>query len=139
MSCIENVNRYIVPNDIITSLTKVYKYIGKNEIFSEVTKSSINKILDQTIQHDAFFLGKILGLNLTDNRLRLIISKNSAPRNKEENILYNLIEILNDIQTNYKKYIESSEKLNRLVRTGRVWWPPIGTSPMLFHRHRHRK
>lgn len=113
MSCIENVNRYIVPNDIITSLTKVYKYIGKNEIFSEVTKSSINKILDQTIQHDAFFLGKILGLNLTDNRLRLIISKNSAPRNREENILYNLIEILNDIQTNYKKYnYRSNDQLN---------------------------
>ena len=115
MSCIENINRYIVPNDIITSLTKVYKYIGKNEIYADVTKSSINKILEQTIQHDAFFLGKILSMNLTDTRLRLIITKNSAPRNREENMLCNLIEVLNDIQMNYKKYdYQSNDQLNMI-------------------------
>ena len=115
MSCIENINRYIVPNDIITLLTKVYKYIGKNEVYSETTKTSIGKIQEQTIQKDAFFLAKILSINLTDARLRLIITKNSAPKNKEELMLCNLIEVLNDIQSHYKKYdYQSNDQLNMI-------------------------
>ena len=41
---------------------------------------------------------------MTDTRLRLIITKNSNPRNREENVLYNLIEVLTDIQSNFNKY-----------------------------------
>ena len=113
MSCIENINRYIVPNDIITLLTKVYMHIGKNEIYDEATKSSISKIKEQTIERDAFFLGKILQLDLTETRLRLIITKNSAPRNREETILFNIIEVLTEIQNNYDKYnIRSNDQFN---------------------------
>lgn len=115
MSCVENINRYIVPNDIITLLTKVYKYIGKNEIYEDIVKSHINKVVEQTIQRDAFFLGKILNLSLTETRLRLIITKNSAPRNKEENILFNIIEILTDIQQNHTKYDYRSNDLLNMI------------------------
>lgn len=115
MSCIENVNRYIVPNDVITLLTKVYKFIGKNEIYKEIAKGDMNKIVEQTIQRDAFFLGKIINLSLTDTRLRLIIIKNSAPRNREENVLYNMVEILTDLQENYLKYdFQSNDQLNMI-------------------------
>lgn len=113
MSCIENINRYIVPNDVITLLTKVYKHIGKNEIYQDSTKNSLSKIKEQTIERDAFFLGKLLQLDLTDTRLRLIITKNSAPRNREENILFNIIEVLTEIQNNYTKYnIRSNDQFN---------------------------
>lgn len=115
MSCIENINRYIVPNDIITLLTKVYKYIGKNEIYEDIVKSHINKVVEQTIQRDAFFLGKIINLSLTDTRLRLIITKNSTPRNKEENILFNIIEMLTDIQLNHNKYDYRSNDLLNMI------------------------
>ena len=54
-----NINRYIVPNDIITLLTTIYKHIGKNETYEETTKNSMTKIIEQTVQRDAFFLGKI--------------------------------------------------------------------------------
>lgn len=115
MSCVENINRYIVPNDIITLLAKVYKYIGKNEIYEDIVKSHINKVVEQTIQRDAFFLGKILNLSLTETRLRLIITKNSAPRNKEENILFNIIEILTDLQQNHNKYDYRSNDLLNMI------------------------
>lgn len=115
MSCIESINRYIVPNDVINSLTNIYKYIGKNEIYQEITSGSINKIVEQTIQRDAFFLGKLLKIDITDTRLRLIITKNSTPRNKEENILFTLLEILNDIQNTYKKYSLQSNSLLNMI------------------------
>ena len=75
----------------------------------------MNKIVEQTIQRDAFFLGKIINLSLTDTRLRLIIIKNSAPRNREENVLYNMVEILTDLQENYLKYdFQSNDQLNMI-------------------------
>lgn len=115
MSCIENINRYIVPNDVINSLTNIYKYIGKNEIYQEITAGSINKIVEQTIQRDAFFLGKLLKIDISDTRLRLIITKNSAPRNKEENVLFTILEILNDVQNTYKKYSLQSNSLLNMI------------------------
>ena len=115
MSCIENINRYIFPNDVINSLTNIYKYIGKNDLYQEITVGSMNKIVEQTIQRDAFFLGKILKIEISDTRLRLIITKNSTPRNKEENTLFTILEILNDIQTTYKKYsLQSTSLLNMI-------------------------
>ena len=52
-------------------------------------------------------------MDLTDTRLRLIITKNSAPRNREENILFNIIEVLTEIQNNYTKYnIRSNDQFN---------------------------
>lgn len=115
MSCIENINRYIVPNDIINSLTSIYKYIGKNELYAEITASSINKIIEQTIQRDAFFIGKLLKLDISDTRLRLIITKNSTPRNKEEGVLFTILEILNDIQNTSKSYSLQSNTLLNMI------------------------
>lgn len=113
MSCIENINRYITPNDVINTLMNIYKYIGKNDSYIEITKGSVTKILEQTVQRDAFFLAKILNLDISDSRLRLIITKNSTPRNREESILFNIIEVLNDIQMNYGAYnIRSNDQLN---------------------------
>ena len=91
----------------------IYKYIGKNESYVEITKGSTTKILEQTVQRDAFFLAKILNLDISDSRLRLIITKNSTPRNREETILFSIIEVLNDIQMNYGAYnIRSNDQLN---------------------------
>lgn len=115
MSYTENINRYIVPNDLINNLMQVYKYIGKNELYSEIAKSNLTKIVEQTIQRDTFFLAKLIGLEISDTRLRLIITKNSLPRNREESILFNLLEILNDIQLNTNKYdLSLSKQINTI-------------------------
>lgn len=105
MSCIENINRYVVPNDLIKALTEVYKYIGRNESYNNlISKNDMKKIVEQTIERDAFYIGKIINLNLTDNRLRLIITKTSEPRNKEEAILTRLMGVLTDFQNKTNLY-----------------------------------
>jgi len=100
MSCMKNVNRFVIPNDVIADLVEIYKYIGKSESYYKITASDMERIVSQTIERDTFFLAKLLNLEITDNRLRLIISKNSQPRNREEKILYSLKEIL----TNFLQY-----------------------------------
>lgn len=113
MSCLENINRYIVTSDIINTLTAIYQHVGRNKQYLLKTKKGMDKIIRQTIECDAFYLSKIIGINLTDARLRLIIKKNSAPRTKEEAILFNLLSVLNDIMHNYRQFtLSSSSELN---------------------------
>lgn len=81
MSTVLNIERFIIPNDIVVSLTKIYTWIGKNKDLREIVKSDYQKIVDQTIERDTFFLSQILELDVTDARTRLIITKNSTPRN----------------------------------------------------------
>lgn len=98
MSSMNNIDRFIIPNDIIVSLCKIYEHIGKNEIYSDTLNSDIERIVSQTVERDTFFLALILKLDLTDARMRLIITKDSAFRTREESILYYAKELLMTIQ-----------------------------------------
>ncbi len=109
----ENINRFIIPNDVIATLMQIYKYIGKNDIYSKIASPDIERIVEQTIEKDTYYLGKLLKLDITDARLHLIISKKSIAKNREENILFNLKEILTDIQLKGENYlIQSNNQLN---------------------------
>ena len=55
MSCINNIERLIIPNDVIIQLTKIYKYIGMNKYFSEVFAQDIDVVISQTVERDTFF------------------------------------------------------------------------------------
>ena len=94
MSCILNIDRFTLPNDIVVLLTKIYKYVGKNEYYENVIGSNKNRVVEQTVEKDSYFLSKILKLNLTEARTKLIINKDSIPRNKDETTLFNVKDIL---------------------------------------------
>lgn len=94
MSCILNINRFIIPNDVIVALSEVYKFIGKNDYYKKAVGNDKSRVIEQTIERDCYFLAKILKVNLTDTRMRLIITKDSSPRTKEEYFLFNLKETL---------------------------------------------
>ncbi len=113
MSCIENINRFIIPNDVIALLTQIYKYIGKNDIYKKISMPDMNRIIEQTIEKDSFYLGKIIKLDITDPRLHLLITKNAVAKNREENILLNIKEMISDIQLKGDNYlIQSNNQLN---------------------------
>ena len=80
MSCVLNIIRFIIPNDVIVSLTEIYRNIGENELLLKGVGNDINCIVEQTVERDAYFLSRILKLDISDTRTRLIITKNSLPR-----------------------------------------------------------
>lgn len=112
MSCVLNIDRFIIPNDVIVMLTDIYRWVGTNKQFSDVVTSNIDRVIDQTIERDTYFLSRILNLEISDSRSRLIITKDSNPRNKEETTLYNLKETLIIFQ---KKYSQTRFQSNDLL------------------------
>lgn len=111
MSCIININRFLIPNDVIASLTSIYRFIGKNETYANIVGNNLTRIIDQTIERDAYFLAQIINLDLTNTRMRLIITKNSSPRTNSETILFNIKELLTLCQMKYKDMETKSNDL----------------------------
>jgi len=113
MSCILNIDHFTLPNDIVVLLTKIYKYVGKNDYYENVIGSNLNRVIDQTVEKDSYFLSKVLKLNLTEARTKLILNKDSVPRNKDETTLFNVKDILLSIQLKYNNLgFQSNDVLN---------------------------
>ncbi|MDD4212879.1 MAG: hypothetical protein PHY42_05750 [Bacilli bacterium] len=111
MSCILNINRFIIPNDVILTLTEIYQFIGKNESYQKIVASDKNRMIEQTIARDCYFLAKMTHVELTDARMRLIITKDSSPRTRDEILLFNLKELLTSCQYRYKTMMTQSNDL----------------------------
>lgn len=108
-----NINRFLTPNDVITKLASIYEFIGKNDAFESAVQMDYARIVSQTVERDAYFLSKILQLDISDARLRLVIMKDSSPRTKDETTLYNIKEVLSAFQLKHKETsLDSSELLN---------------------------
>ncbi|MDD3999693.1 MAG: hypothetical protein PHX62_02200 [Bacilli bacterium] len=111
MSTVLNIERFIIPSDVIVSLTNIYRWIGKNSFFTDAVKGDLERIIEATVERDAFFLSQIIKLNLTDSRSRLIITKNSTPRSKDEATLYQIKDMIRKFQLNYRSYRHQSNDL----------------------------
>ena len=115
MNCISKLDHYIIPNDIVVTLSKIYRFIGNNEFYINTLGSDLYRVIDTTVQKDAYFLSKILKLDISEARARLIIEKNSSPRNKEENTLYNLKDTLSAIQQKFQLVSLQSNEISNMV------------------------
>lgn len=115
MSTVLNINHFIIPNDAVVLLADIYRWIGQNQVFTETVKGDMERVIEQTVERDCFFLSQILKLNITDARTRLIITKDSHPRTKEETTLFHLKQTLRNIQKNYKHLRHQSNDLLDLV------------------------
>ena len=82
MNCLSKLDHYIIPNDIVVSLSKIYRFIGNNEFYINSLGNDLSKVIENTVNKDAFYLSKILKLDVSEARTKLIIEKNSSPRNK---------------------------------------------------------
>lgn len=111
MSTVLNIGRFIIPNDVVVQLSSLYRWIGKNSLFSGTVKGDMERIIQATVERDAYFLMKIFNLNLTEARARLIITKDSKPRLKDETILFKTKETLQTIQNKYKSIRHQSNDL----------------------------
>lgn len=99
MYCLNNIKHITYPNDLVIDLTKLYRYKGKDFYYEDIFKTDMQTIIKETIEKDTFYASKLLKLNVSENRCRLIIQKDSIPKTNDEKILFNLKEVFKIIQS----------------------------------------
>lgn len=90
MDNFEVLNHYSIPSDVLMDMLEVYKLLGKNSEFETLIGERSEYLFNETIEKDTFYACKLLNINLSDNRLRLLITKNSKPKNKQEEEVANI-------------------------------------------------
>ena len=98
MYCLDNMQRITYPSDLVMDLTKLYRFKGKDFYYEDVFKNNMQSIIKDTIERETFFAARILNLQITENRIRLIIRKNANPKTNDEKILSNLKKVFKIIQ-----------------------------------------
>ena len=98
MNNFEALSQYMIPSNILMKMLEVYKNIGQNKYLEEELGDAKYYLIEQNIERETFIIASILNLNISDNRMRLIITKNSNPTNQEEKILLGIKEVLKIIQ-----------------------------------------
>ena len=65
MKCLSKIEHVAIPNDIVVSLSKIYRRIGNNDYYIKSLGNDINKVIELTVEKDAYYLAKILKLELS--------------------------------------------------------------------------
>lgn len=104
MHCIDNMERITLSTDIVMKMMNLYEFKGKEFYYHDVLESDLEYIQKQNIERETFFAYKILGLDISENRVRLIIKKNSKTKSKDEILLSNIKRMFVLIHSNIKNF-----------------------------------
>ncbi len=115
MNCISNLERINYPSDLVYDLTQLYTYKGKDFHYEDVLKQYMTQIIKSTIEKDTIEATKVLNLNIPDNRLKLIVKKDSEPKTRHERIAKNLKSVFEIVQ---KKGTELELTDNEFLQLG---------------------
>lgn len=98
MSTVDRITHLAIPGDVVTRIARLYLALGKLENATDFRSHDSDLIQTQTINADAYFLGRLLELDISASRSRLIVMKDSLPRTRDENVLSRIKTVLAEIQ-----------------------------------------
>jgi len=98
VECIKQVNTARFTVDLVSSITTLYTYKGKDFYYEEILKNFMKNIIAETVEKDVRYASKILDLNVSDSRMRAIIKKDSEPKTRDEKIVSSLKKVFYLIQ-----------------------------------------
>lgn len=107
---------YQIPKSMFINFINIYKTISYHTSKIESLKSKEHYLISHNIAKDTYFLVKhYLNLSVSEQRLRLLIDKDSNAKNKEELIVKNAYNIIKSLYNNaiiYDFTINSSDILD---------------------------
>ena len=90
MDNFEVLNQYSIPSDVLRNMLSLYKLIGMNNQYEEKLDEKKTFLESDVIEKDTFYACRLLNLSLSDQRLRLLITKDSKPQTKQEEVVTGL-------------------------------------------------
>lgn len=98
-------SHYSIPSDVLMDMLKTYRLLGMNDEYKKKLDDKIEYLKSDVIEKDTYFISRMLNLEVTDNRLRLLITKDSLPKNKTEEQVVGIKKVIKTIhESTLKKY-----------------------------------
>ncbi len=109
MKCLSNMERIQITNTLMMQLFRLYENKGRAHYYREFFERDDETMAKQTLEDDVKAMGELLGLNVTDNRLKLLSStkRDYTPKNKDETFLLNIKTAFEKIQISVKDFVLS--------------------------------
>lgn len=104
MDNFEVLNHYSIPSDVLKKMLNIYKLLGRNNEYHKQLSEQKDFLFNDVIEKDTYFATKFLQINLSDQRLRLLITKNSKPLNKTEEEVVGLKKVFIALHRNANDY-----------------------------------
>ena len=102
LKCLSNLNRLNYPSDLVFDIGRLYSFKGKDFYYEDILKSELDSRIKNTIEKDTIYAAKLLKLDITDSRLKLLVKNDSEPREKDgkrdEFVVANLKNVFKIIQ-----------------------------------------
>lgn len=114
MKCLNTIDKIRFQPEDIKDLIKLYQFKGKDFYYQNILKKDLKSIAKETIEKECFTLAKYLNLKVTENRLRLIIKKDSSPKTNDEKLIYNIKNILHTFNDKINAFDISATQFLRL-------------------------
>lgn len=94
MEALKNIDRHNYKNEDVRKLIKLYTFKGKEFWYESQLANDINLIKKQLVVKNCYSLVKYFKLDISDKRLKLLLIKDSKPKNKEEQLVHNMKQVL---------------------------------------------
>lgn len=98
MSNFDALKHYIMPSDVLMDMLDIYRILGMNVEYQKKLAAQSVYLRQAVIEKDTFYVASLLAVEISDHRLRLLITKNAVPKNKEEQIVLGIKKVVRLIQ-----------------------------------------
>ena len=107
MKALTNMERIQISNEVMLMLLSLYEYKGKSFYYDDLFARDLPAFEKKTMESNLIALARYFDLKMTEPRIRLFAKKPMSPRSKDEHLLFNLKQALNQLH----KHPESFELL----------------------------
>lgn len=104
MKSLENIDRTSLSTDLIMDVLKLYQFKGKDFYYTEALKNRSTQMTNYTVERDSFYLEKLLDLDISDYRLKMLIKKHAEAKNTKEAIVANIVKSFTMIQKDIETF-----------------------------------
>lgn len=114
MSCLDNIDKTITEQSDLYDITVLYQFKGKDYFYETLFKKEIKAMINESIDRECKALAELFNLDITPNRMRLIIKKDSEPKTKQERLIYNLKDLFKTLAYEIDKFDISDNQIQYL-------------------------
>lgn len=116
MKALSNMDRIQTHQDVMILLLSLYESKGKSFYYSDLFQRDSHAFEKKTMEQNLIALAHILNLEMTDARIKLFAKKIMSPRTKDEHLLANIKQALNQLHKHPENFELLVNEVGNLIK-----------------------